>query len=127
ATSTEPAHRYSSVTEFVDAFAGDMLDPVVVPQRRITRVNLSRRAWVAASLVLVLAVVGSRPAVRQTLHRVLPVDWSLFGGDQAEEEQSSDLPDSGSVTPSAGRRSNGDLARGRRRTGAKGSSSGGTS
>ena len=124
ATSTEPAHRYSSVTEFVDAFAGDMLDPVPVSQRRRPRLNLPRRAWMSALVVLALAAAGSRATVRQRLRTLLPVDWSVFGGDQAEEDQTAaDLPDSGSVSSlSNGRRSNGDVAR-RRRTGAKSSSS----
>ena len=69
--------------------------------------------------------MGSRPTVRQRLRTLLPVDWSVFGGDQADEDQTaSDLPDSGSVsTLSNGRRSNGDVAR-RRRAGAKNSTSG---
>jgi len=114
ATAREPAHRYPSVGEFVSAFSGDTPDAVATPQRRRRpRLNMPHRAWLLAPIILVLAIVGSRPSVRSAIRGLLPADWSLWGGDQSADEDSqapSEFPDSGPLTrPEAGRRSGGDV------------------
>lgn len=121
ATSREPGHRFGSVAEFVQSFSGDTIDIPPIPPRR-SRFRIPRPLMLLAPIVAVLAILGSRPQVRQAIRGLLPSDWSLFGGDQSssDDESLTELPDTGALTkPQSGRRSGGDVGRirGRARSG----------
>ncbi len=125
ATSAEPGHRFSSVGDFVRAFSGDTPDALPAQSRKgRRRVTPRQRAWLLVPLVVVLAIVGSRPSVRGAVRGLWPADWSLRGGDQPAADDEGQLPpefpDTTPLTTSdTGRRSAGDVARVRSRVPAK--------
>lgn len=123
ATSLEPGHRYASVADFVQAFSGDTPDtPPTAHRARRPRVRIPRPVLLLTPIVLVLAILGSRPSVRQAVRGLLPADWSFLSGDQSDDDSSAAFPDTSSLTgPDAGRRSGGDVGRIRGRKSGKAS------
>ena len=68
ATAKDPAFRYSSAGAFVRAFSGEAAD--VVPSAHIHRSEIAikerpSRLWFAVPIVLIAAILSTRPTVRQ--------------------------------------------------------------